>query len=51
MWAPRMGVTSGDRALTLMVTADIFRAKQRMSALYWGLEKSEVGEREGTSGD
>lgn len=32
--APRMGVKSGDRALILMVAADIFRAKQRMSTLY-----------------
>lgn len=40
VWDPRMGVKSGDRALILMVAAHIFRAKQRISTLSWGLEKS-----------
>lgn len=51
VWAPRVAVTSGDRARTLMVVADIFRAKQRMSTLSWGLEKSLVGETEGAAGE
>lgn len=44
-----MGVKSGDRDLILMVVADVFRAKQWMGILYWGLENSWVGEREGAS--
>lgn len=49
VWAPRMGVKSGGRALALTVVAELLRGKQRMSTLYWELEKSEAGKREGAS--